>query len=216
MVAALPDQSEMITDLPAAPSAPTPTGTLYLVHVQLHEDLQDIGVETVEILDGSTVVGAGYLLPDRDEAVVVAWQGDADAQIAGYNEGNELKVRLLNESGSVIKTSIVGEASEFGKDSHATITVRNAELPQEFAVSAGYPNPFNPTITIPYALPQSGKVSFAVYNVLGQQVFAKSMQQDAGHHQFLFHPDRGISSGVYFLHVQYGQHMNRQKIMLLK
>jgi len=216
MVAALPDNTNMITELPSAPSAPAPTGTLYLVHVQLHEDLQGVGVETVEILDGSTVVGAGYLLPDRDEAVVVTWQGDAEAQIAGYDEGNELKVRLLNESGSTIKTAIVGEGSVFGEGSHATVTVRNAELPQEFAVSTGYPNPFNPTITIPYALPQAGKVHFAVFNVLGQQVFAKSMQQDAGHHQFLFHPDRGISSGVYFLHVQYGQHMDRQKIMLLK
>jgi Peptidase family C25/Secretion system C-terminal sorting domain len=216
VLASLPDHSNMISELPVGPNAPAPTGKPYAIHVALHEDLANMGVDVVEILDGSTVVGSGYLLPDLQEAVVISWQGDEEAEIAGFSAGNELKVRLLNESGSTIKTEIVGETSAFGEGSHASITVRSAELPVEFTVSAGYPNPFNPTITIPYALPQAGKVTFAVYNIIGQQVFAETQQADAGHHKFLYRPEHGMSSGVYFLQVQYGRQLNRQKIMLLK
>lgn len=39
-----------------------------------------------------------------------------------------------------------------------------------FALGLNYPNPFNPTTTIPYRLSRTFKVRLAVYNALGQQV----------------------------------------------
>src|SRR5262249_19579207 len=49
-------------------------------------------------------------------------------------------------------------------------SVDPVEIPKTFAVSANYPNPFNPTTTIDFDLPEASKVSMAVYNVLGQRV----------------------------------------------
>ncbi|MCB2210930.1 T9SS type A sorting domain-containing protein [bacterium] len=210
------DQNQLITELPAGPVVVEPTGTPYLVHVSLHEDLRDKDVDVIEVLDGSQVVGSGRLIADRDEAVIVTWQGDADRDVAGYTAGSSLKLRVLDESGATLETKIVGDKSFFGDGSHADIVVASAALPDHFEVSAGYPNPFNPTIQVPFALPDAGKVTFSVYNVLGQQVFAESRKLDAGRHTYLYRPENGVASGVYFLQVQYGANLNRQKIVLMK
>ena len=40
-------------------------------------------------------------------------------------------------------------------------------LPAEFALHAAYPNPFNPSTTISFDLPETGKVSLNVYDLKG-------------------------------------------------
>ncbi len=40
----------------------------------------------------------------------------------------------------------------------------------DYRLSDNYPNPFNPTTVIQYTVPKAGKVSIAIYNVLGEKV----------------------------------------------
>src|SRR5690606_18341244 len=60
----------------------------------------------------------------------------------------------------------------------------DADVPDRFSLGANYPNPFNPSTTIPFALPETGRVEIVVYNVLGQRVFSiVDAEMKAGRHE---------------------------------
>ena len=44
------------------------------------------------------------------------------------------------------------------------------DLPKEYVLDQNYPEPFNPTTTIRFALPTDSKVILKIYNLLGQVV----------------------------------------------
>ena len=45
-------------------------------------------------------------------------------------------------------------------------------IPQKFRLQGNYPNPFNPTTTIKFDLPQAAEVNLSVYDVLGRKVMS--------------------------------------------
>jgi len=61
-----------------------------------------------------------------------------------------------------------------------------------------YPNPFNPSTTISYALPFDGNVSITIFNILGQRVATLSDGwMPAGEHAVVWNAS-AMPSGVYF------------------
>ncbi len=92
--------------------------------------------------------------------------------------------------------------------------------PTAFALADNYPNPFNPSTTIRYALPQASDVELRVYNVVGQAVRTLvSEHQSAGRYVIAWDAtnDSGqhLSSGLYFYHLQVGGQFHDVKKMLL-
>jgi|GEM_PF-6909966 len=70
--------------------------------------------------------------------------------------------------------------------------------PIAFEVSQNYPNPSNPNSKIDFQIPEDGKVSLKVYNLLGQEVASLvNEQKEAGYHTAIFE-GTNLSSGVYF------------------
>ena len=76
-----------------------------------------------------------------------------------------------------------------------------SELPRVIELKGNYPNPFNPSTTLRYALPQSGQVTVHIYDALGRNVMnLEPGIQTAGRHELRFDA-RGMASGAYFYRV---------------
>ena len=93
-------------------------------------------------------------------------------------------------------------------------------LPEAFSLTDNFPNPFNPTTTIQYALPQAEDVELTVYNVVGQPVRTLVAEhQSAGRYVVEWDAtnDSGhsLSSGMYFYRLQAGGEFFEVKKMLL-
>ncbi len=89
-------------------------------------------------------------------------------------------------------------------------------LPSVFALSQNFPNPFNPSTTIEYALPHSAPVELSVFNMLGQRVaLLVREEQPAGHHRVVFDAT-GFASGLYFYQINAGDFISVKRMMLIK
>jgi hypothetical protein len=91
-----------------------------------------------------------------------------------------------------------------------------ASAPASFSLKGAYPNPFNPTATINFTLPEMAKVSLNVYDVQGRQVaqLVNGLRQ-AGNHQVTF-DGSNLASGVYLYTLTAGSHTATGKMMLMK
>ncbi len=52
----------------------------------------------------------------------------------------------------------------------SALSQKGNPLPKHFELAQNFPNPFNPTTEIHYALPKAGQVKIEIFNVLGQKV----------------------------------------------
>ncbi len=95
-------------------------------------------------------------------------------------------------------------------------------LPTEFNLSKNYPNPFNPTTTIEFALPHNGDVKLVIFNTLGQQVRTLvSTKMNAGYYKSVWDScdelGKRVSSGMYFYRLEVdNKQISTQKMLLLK
>jgi hypothetical protein len=71
-------------------------------------------------------------------------------------------------------------------------------IPKCFALKSNYPNPFNPTTTIRFDLPQPTKVTLEVFDTAGRLVttLLQGSWREAGTHEVTF-DGRNLSSGIY-------------------
>ncbi|MCB2230841.1 T9SS type A sorting domain-containing protein [bacterium] len=92
----------------------------------------------------------------------------------------------------------------------------DGQLPDRYELYANYPNPFNPTTTIAFALPEAQKVTIEIYNVLGEKVTTLvDGRMVAGYHSLEW--DAGeYASGVYLYRLKAGDFVETRKMVLLK
>ncbi|MFP6719410.1 MAG: LamG domain-containing protein, partial [Candidatus Poribacteria bacterium] len=55
-------------------------------------------------------------------------------------------------------------------DASTVSTVDENNLPMDFALHANFPNPFNPTTSIKYDLPENAAVSLMIYDIMGREI----------------------------------------------
>ena len=90
------------------------------------------------------------------------------------------------------------------------------EIPTEMTLMGNYPNPFNPTTTLIYALPEPGHISISIYNILGQKAATLfEGEKPAGRFTLQWDGSR-YPSGIYFARLETGDISKSIKMVLLK
>lgn len=90
------------------------------------------------------------------------------------------------------------------------------ELPVGYELSSNFPNPFNPSTSFDYSIPQSGPVRVQVFNVLGQSVaMLVDGVQTAGTYRVTFDAS-DLPSGVYVYTVDAGTFRASKRMMLVR
>ena len=86
----------------------------------------------------------------------------------------------------------------------------------EYRLNNPYPNPFNPTTTIEYNVPNFSNININIYNINGQliEVLTNKMHQP-GIYNINWHAQE-YTSGVYFVKLIAGEFVDTQKMMLIK
>jgi hypothetical protein len=88
--------------------------------------------------------------------------------------------------------------------------------PKEFKLEQNFPNPFNPSTTISFSLPQSQNVELKVFDMLGNEVaLLLDEYKSAGEHKIEFNGSE-LSTGIYFYQMKAGDFIKTKKLVLLK
>jgi len=74
-------------------------------------------------------------------------------------------------------------------------------IPKNYSIFSNYPNPFNPSTTIRYAIPANSNVRLTIFNTLGQRITELvNQQQNAGWYSVEWKAN--VSSGLYFYRIE--------------
>lgn len=159
------------------------------------------GLRILDISNPSSISEIGFY---DTQSAWGAWPYFNSGKILISDIQNGLYVVFFD--GAVINPTAIGDAPE---------------VPQEFYVSANYPNPFNPSTTINYQLTQSSPVNLSIYNSLGQKVrtLVNGVVQP-GSHQAVWdgRNDAGetVGSGMYLYLFKADNFSKTHKMILMK
>lgn len=199
----------------------------------------DINFEIIPQAGGGYFVVDGYVNDPNGQPVYNTTVSFTDAygnviatattDASGYYETSELSVGEIEGLATKVFYESDTETMEVYGNTTVDFTIEPMEqlsnegtpdLPNKIATH-NYPNPFNPTTTISFNIPQQTNVNVTVYNVKGEKV--KTLVNSAlnsGTHTVVWDGEddnqNAVASGVYFYKVRTENSTAVKKIMMIK
>jgi len=89
-------------------------------------------------------------------------------------------------------------------------------IPTEYSLTDAYPNPFNASAKIGFALPENANVRLEVFNMMGQKVTTLvDKPMEAGSHSIIWDASNN-SSGIYFYRLTTEKFTSTKRVSLVK
>ena len=89
-------------------------------------------------------------------------------------------------------------------------------LPTSYSLSQNFPNPFNPSTTIDYSVPEVSFITLKVFDVLGNEVATLvNENKPVGDYEVEFNRIE-LPSGMYFYQLRAGSFTETKKMVLIK
>ncbi len=175
------------------------------------------GVVVDEISSESISIPQGWILRSRTNGDMTTF---VLADLSGKNARSYISLELpfklttaieelivSNNQGQALKPVSNERRSEFSANQKSTMPVQFASL---------YPNPFNPEIAIPFALPEAMDIQVSVFDIGGREIAVlQNGLLDAGQHRLNWNAT-DFPSGVYFIQIRAAGTVQTQKAILMK
>lgn len=166
----------------------------------------------------SSLVGASGVSSFRD----IEFDGNGDLYGVAGSSSSLIRLDTTNGHGSVVGATGVSGLNTLAVTGNLTgATVAGSKRPSKYRLDLPFPNPFNPTTEVKFAIPDHVHVVMRVFNVLGQEV--KTLvddQMEPGNFQVLWdgRNNQGIlvSSGIYLFRLEAGPFRESRKVIFLK
>jgi hypothetical protein len=95
-------------------------------------------------------------------------------------------------------------------------TSGSRDIPESVKLNPNYPNPFNPTTTIPYEIAEDAEVKLTIWNMIGQKVATLvDGMVEAGTHEETWNANN-MPSGIYIARFEVGSEVFTRKMTLIK
>ena len=96
------------------------------------------------------------------------------------------------------------------------------DIPDNFGLYSNYPNPFNPTTNISFALANEGACELTIYDAKGRKIktlFSGNIEAER-RYSFIWNGDdakgQAVASGIYFYKIISGKYIAEKKMILMK
>lgn len=139
---------------------------------------------------------------------------DAEADLSSIAQTIQYHVEALDGGTSLGNTN--NALTEAIIPVEKQISKNKTELKSNYALSSNYPNPFNPTTTIIYSLPDKQDVKLKVYDPFGREIveLVNGVKAEGKHSVEL--DGSNLASGVYYYAITAGNYTETKKLMLIK
>jgi len=135
-----------------------------------------------------------------------------DTELSGWNQTDKRGFHAPDKFGTAIFSSepAIGPTSAGG-----------TEPPGAFGINGNYPNPFNPSTTIEFILPDAGAARLEIYDIIGRRVTTLlAGERPAGVHSLVWNGRDAnglrVTSGVYIARLGAGGHTVNRRMLLMK
>lgn len=147
----------------------------------------------------------------RPEAAT--WRGRELTGVVALLERPVVYARLIVSDGSLWTVSAVAEIAVRGETATAT---EAGDLPTEFYLAPNYPNPFNPSTTLVFGLPEAARVQIELYDAAGRLVRTLlDEERPAGVYEETVRVDE-LPTGLYLYRMTAGTRVFTRALHLVK
>ncbi|MEO9886183.1 MAG: redoxin family protein [Balneola sp.] len=185
-----------------------------------NENFVALGLDTwntsaAEVTNFKNITGITYSLLLNARQSLVDYYGNSSAYDRSVVIDKTGKIAykgtgFVNSDYEEVNESIENELSV------ATSNEDSFELPNSVLLKQNFPNPFNPSTSISYTIPEAADVSLKIYNMLGVEVATiEKGFINAGEHTATFDAS-SLSSGIYIYRLTAGATTLTKKMTLLK
>ena len=141
------------------------------------------------------------------------------------SDGIELEATYFNDTDEIVEWGLLSVDEmmiAFGLYYEGEQLKNDIEklMPDRLVLHSNFPNPFNPSTTLRYDLPQSGMVNITIHNVRGELVKTLlNSYQNAGFKSVLWNAtndrNKPVSAGLYIYTIQAKEATQSKKMILL-